>query len=269
MTVRTQNGHIFLLCFRKRWFLMGDKDISRNRMTNRKQSSNPTIDRTQQPVKLSDILRDNRKTNRTQSDNSMTEKKEQVDRTQNSKFDVVVDADKMEYCGDSEKTDRMKEIIEHYNSKSLSDEDLVEVLIILKKCGSCPILNYTNPISDRILCEKDCLLSFMGLILTAPASAGNHHNENLGYLLSSISDLSLNFLRECMDITGKKMELEKQKEIIEVKRNKRRADFYRRKLKYEELWVKADPKPTKAALAKELNISYQQLYRDFKELGYL
>ena len=133
-------------------------------------------------------------------------------------------------------------------------------------------MNYTNPSSNRPMC-KNCILSFLGLLIRlhvdgVELDGGMQHNTTLGYLLSSISNLALAAFILGSELNERQRTFDEEKKEFEIRRNKRRANFYKRKEKYIEKWVMANPKPTKKALAKELEISYEQLLRDFKELGY-
>ena len=150
--------------------------------------------------------------------------------------------------------------------------DLNSMLEIFQNCGSCPITNWNNPESDKPKC-KYCLLDKIGLLVKPgiddlDAYSILMNNTALGFLLSSISKLTLTSILYGFGLRERQRTFDEEKKEFEIRRNKRRANFYKRKEKYIEKWVMANPKPTKKALAKELEISYEQLLRDFKELGY-
>ena len=176
------------------------------------------------------------------------------------------------YDGDAEEKRKAQELVEKVNIQELGVEDIHDLIARLRNCGSCPLMNYTNPSSNRPMC-KNCILSFLGLLIRlhvdgVELDGGMQHNTTLGYLLSSISNLALAAFILGSELNERQRTFDEEKKEFEIRRNKRRANFYKRKEKYIEKWVMANPKPTKKALAKELEISYEQLLRDFKELGY-
>lgn len=172
------------------------------------------------------------------------------------------------YCGDSDEKEKLKTLISQIsNNVELSFDDSFDLFKILKKCIGCPMLSCNQNLQSYPLCE-DCILSLLGLIVRTDINGGSAHNIVLGSLLYSLSKASLLLLKHSAELASRLNTFDKEKKEFELKRNKRKGNFYKRKELYEEKWVKADPKPTKKALAKEIGISVEQLYRDFRELGY-
>ena len=172
------------------------------------------------------------------------------------------------YRGDSGEIEKLETLIRRIsNNMELNFDDCLKLFEILKKCSSCPMLNYHQNLQSYPLCE-DCILSLLGLIVRTDINGGSAHNIVLGSLLYSLSKASLLIIKHSDELASRLNTFDKEKKEFELKRNKRKANFYKRKELYEEKWVKADPKPTKKALAKEIGISVEQLYRDFRDLGY-
>ena len=174
-----------------------------------------------------------------------------------------------------EEKKRIMDLVVKVNSQNVDSNDLNSMLEIFQNCWSCPMTNKGLSEWAIPMC-KYCLLQEIGVLVDKKIDEANKvdthegsiNNAALGFLLSSISKFTLTSISYGFELRERQKTFDEEKKEFEIRRNKRRANFYKRKEKYIEKWVMVNPKPTKKALAKELEISYEQLLRDFKELGY-
>lgn len=178
--------------------------------------------------------------------------------------------------------------------KFLSSDFIVELVCKLEQCRSC---TYLQGYTGEKCCNGSCYLETMGIPLDTPSTLGTaellgmvcsylltmaEKNENLGAREKAAKDRDRELRDKELDLDDKEVRV--QERISKLKENEaefeakkaklgRPSDFENRRLKYEVLWVQANPRPSYEELRHCFNpvISLRQVKRDIarikQELG--
>lgn len=171
---------------------------------------------------------------------------------------------------------------------------MVELACKLEQCRTC---GYVHGYSGEKCCNGSCYLESMGIPLDTPSTLGTaellgmvcsylltmaEKNENLGAREKAAKDRDRELRDKELDLDDKEVRV--QERISKLKENEvqfnakkaklgRPSDFNNRRLKYEVLWVQANPRPSYEDLRHCFSpvISLRQVKRDIarikQELG--